>query len=67
VPLCVQIPGADRLVDADVTEAFACRAPAGLVEVHRYPELFHELFIDKDCEAVVSDATAWLSARCEGL
>lgn len=66
VPMCVQIPGEDRLVDAETTRAFASQLPGELVEARTYPDLYHELFIDTGCESVVADLAGWihrLSAR----
>jgi alpha-beta hydrolase superfamily lysophospholipase len=60
VPMCVQIPGDDRLVDADTTRAFVSRLPSELVEARTYPDLYHELFIDTGCEPVVADLASWI-------
>jgi len=67
VPMCVQIPDDDRLVDADVTRGFVARANPSVVEAITYPELFHELMLDTGCEEVISDLTTWLTQRSERL
>ena len=55
----------DRIVANEASLAFADAAGAA-VETHRYPNLFHEMFLEPEAEMVLSVIAAWLpSAPCQ--
>jgi len=58
-PTLLLIAGGDRIVDNEATLAFA-REAGSRVEVHAYPELFHEIFLEPEAENVLADISTWL-------
>jgi alpha-beta hydrolase superfamily lysophospholipase len=60
-PTLLMLPGDDRLVDTQVSEAFA-QAAGATVTVRRYPGVFHELFLEPEWPQVLADLTRWLCA-----
>ena len=63
VPTLLLVAGADRLVDARGSRAFAAAARAsGKLTVHVYEDLFHELFNEAEPGRgrVLADLEAWL-------
>jgi alpha-beta hydrolase superfamily lysophospholipase len=63
IPVLMQFAGDDHLVDASGSKAFHARLPAGIATMHRYDELYHEIFNELDARPVFSDLGAWLSAQ----
>jgi alpha-beta hydrolase superfamily lysophospholipase len=59
VPTLMLLPGDDRIVANEASETFARNAGA-IVEVRRYEGLFHELYLEPEAEAVVTDIRLWL-------
>jgi alpha-beta hydrolase superfamily lysophospholipase len=59
VPTLMLLPGDDRIVANEASETFARNAGA-IVEVRRYEGLFHELYLEPEAEAVVTDIRQWL-------
>ncbi len=59
LPLLFLVPGADPVVDSEVTEAFA-RGLGGQVEVMELPGLRHEPFNEVEREDVFRDVGDWL-------
>jgi len=59
VPTLLLTAGGDRIVANEATLAFA-REAGPQVEVHDYPELFHELFLEPEADAVLADISTWL-------
>ena len=62
MPLLVQLAGEDRMVDAHLARAFADRLKVP-VEVHWYPEMYHEIFHDPRREEPIRDLLAFLGQR----
>lgn len=63
VPTLLLVSGADRLVDARGSDAFFARLRAGVGTMHRYPELYHEIFNERDAAPVFADLRAWLETQ----
>ena len=61
VPTLCLLAGGDRIVANEATLAFAHEAGA-IVEVRNYPELFHEMFLEPEADAVLADISTWLAA-----
>jgi len=59
VPTLILLAGEDRIVANEASETFA-RDAGNIVEVRRYPGLFHELYLEPEAEAVVTDIRSWL-------
>jgi len=59
VPTLVLVAGQDRIVSTEVTLAFA-QAAGAIAEVRRYPDLFHELFLEPERDQVINDVATWL-------
>jgi lysophospholipase len=59
VPTLLLVAGQDRIVSTEAALAFA-QAAASAVEVRRYQELYHELFLEPEREQVLSDVANWL-------
>ena len=62
VPTLLLAAGDDRLVSTDVSLAFAS-AVGPTVEARTYPGLFHEIFLEPERDAVVTDIATWLTRR----
>lgn len=62
VPTLLLLAGEDRIVTNEASQAFAQSAGA-IVEVRNYPSLFHEVFLEPEAGAVLSDIATWLLAR----
>ena len=56
------VAGDDHLVDATGSEAFAQRLAPGIGTMHRYPELYHEIFNETGATRVFDDFRHWLGA-----
>src|ERR1700759_1890669 len=65
VPTFRPVAGADRLVDAPTSVAFA-RAAGPIVELKVYDELAHELYLEPERDAVIADLVGWLRGRFGG-
>lgn len=63
VPTLLLYAGDDRLVDPEGSRAFAEHAPKGLVTTHCFPDLWHEIFNERDAEPVFGALRQWLDAR----
>lgn len=63
VPTLLLYAGDDRLVDPEGSRQFAAGAPAGLVTTRCFPELWHEIFNERDSDPVYAALRAWLDAR----
>jgi alpha-beta hydrolase superfamily lysophospholipase len=59
VPTLMVLAEGDKIVDNEASLAFA-RAAASVVEVRRHAALYHELFLEPEWPAVVSDIAHWL-------
>ncbi len=53
------LAGADRIVANQANHAFA-QAAGTVVEVHEYPGLFHEVFLEPEAPMVLADIARWL-------
>ena len=61
VPTLLMYAGSDKLVSPRGSAAFAKAAPARVVEVQAYPELYHEIFNELEREPVYARLEDWLS------
>jgi alpha-beta hydrolase superfamily lysophospholipase len=61
-PLLFLLAGEDRLVDAHLARAFA-DGLRGPVQVHWYPEMYHEVLNDPQGDRVVGDVVEFLGRR----
>jgi alpha-beta hydrolase superfamily lysophospholipase len=59
VPTLLLLAGQDRIVANEANAALAAAAGA-MVELRTYDELFHELFLEPEADAVIADVAAWL-------
>jgi alpha-beta hydrolase superfamily lysophospholipase len=66
VPTFFLLAGADRLVDAERSAAFARYLPASQVTVKVYPGHFHELLNEPDRITILRDVRAWLGEQIDG-
>lgn len=62
IPVLMLVAGDDRMVDPRGSDAFFARLPAGIGTLHRYPDLYHEVFNEKDARRPFADLAAWLEA-----
>jgi len=62
LPTLLLLAGADRIVANETSQAFA-QAAGTVVEVHDYPTLFHEVFLEPEAPTVLSDVASWLLAH----
>jgi lysophospholipase len=58
-PTLLLLAGGDRIVVNEAALALA-REAGPIVEVHEYPELFHELFLEPEADMVLADISTWL-------
>lgn len=63
IPTLLVFAGDDRLVDARGSDAFFSRLQAGVGAMHRYGQLYHEIFNEPDAPQVFADIRAWLAKR----
>jgi lysophospholipase len=61
-PLLFLLAGEDRVVDAHLARAFA-GGLKGTVQVHWYPEMYHEVLNDPQGERVVGDVVGFLGRQ----
>jgi alpha-beta hydrolase superfamily lysophospholipase len=59
VPTLMLLAGEDRIVANETSETFA-RDAGNIVEIRRYAGLFHEIYLEPEAEAVVTDIRQWL-------
>ncbi|HVZ74492.1 MAG TPA: lysophospholipase [Polyangia bacterium] len=62
VPTFMPVAGDDRLVDSEASIAFA-KAAGAIVDLKVYDQLFHELYLEPERDAVIADVVAWLDRR----
>jgi alpha-beta hydrolase superfamily lysophospholipase len=62
-PTLLMWAGADRCVSPAGSAAFAAAAPGGVVTVHEWPGLFHEIFNEPEQGDVLKVMADWLVAR----
>jgi alpha-beta hydrolase superfamily lysophospholipase len=63
VPTLMLHGGNDPICLADGARHFAAQTPAGLVEYHEYPGLYHEIHNEPERERGFRDIEAWLQAQ----
>ena len=63
VPTLLIWAGDDHLVLPAGSATFAALAPAGVVEAHRFPDAYHEIFNELDAEPVFATLERWLDSR----
>jgi alpha-beta hydrolase superfamily lysophospholipase len=63
VPTLLLYAGDDRLIDARGSDAFAANAPRSVVRAQRFPDLWHEIFNERDAEPVFAALKQWLDLR----
>ena len=63
VPTLLLTVGQDRIVSARAQDDFAAAAPPHLLQQHRYPELYHELFMEPERDRVIADVVSWVVSR----
>ena len=59
VPTLMLVAGQDRLVSTEASLAFA-QAAGKVVELRRYADLYHELFLEPERQQVIGDIGDWL-------
>lgn len=62
VPTLLMWAGDDHLVSPAGSATFAALAPAGIVDAHRFPDAYHEIFNEPDAEPVYSALARWLDS-----
>jgi lysophospholipase len=62
VPTLLLLAGDDRIVANEASLSFAKNA-GSCVETRTYENLYHELYVEPEAEAVIADIGAWLLAR----
>lgn len=62
-PLFAVIAGDDKLADAQATQAMLKSIDPKLLEVHVYPDNYHENFNELNREHIFADILRWLHAR----
>ncbi len=60
VPTLMLHGGADPICLAEGARQFAAQTPAGVVEYHEYPNLYHEIHNEPERAQVFGDIEAWL-------
>ena len=60
LPILMVVAGDDRLVDASGSEQFHARLDPARAVIHRYPQMYHEIFNEIDKAQVFDDVRAWL-------
>lgn len=63
IPTLLVFSGNDRLVDARGSDLFFSRLQAGVGAMHRYGQLYHEIFNEPDAPEVFADISAWLAKQ----
>ena len=57
------VAGDDHLVDASGSERFSNLAPAGMVQMLRYPHAYHEVLNEPEAQRAFGDMRAWLATH----
>ena len=62
MPTLLQVAGADRLVNPEGSREFSRAAPDGLLTLHWYEGLFHEIYNEREADRrlVLADLERWL-------
>jgi alpha-beta hydrolase superfamily lysophospholipase len=60
LPTLLLVAGSDRAVDPAGALRFYEQAPPGMVQLHVYQHMFHEIFNEPDSALVFDDLRAWL-------
>jgi alpha-beta hydrolase superfamily lysophospholipase len=60
LPTLLLVAGQDKLVDSTGSLRFAAASPKNYLRLHRYENLYHEIFNELDARAVFNDVAAWL-------
>jgi alpha-beta hydrolase superfamily lysophospholipase len=63
IPMLLMQSGADRLVDPEAPGRWAKAAPAGLVDLVVWDELYHEMFNEPEKDRVRTRLLQWLETR----
>lgn len=63
-PALMQLAGADRLVSNDAALQLA-RSAGPIVEVRVYDNLFHEMFLEPERDAVIAELIRWTTAKLD--
>ncbi|HEX4509130.1 MAG TPA: alpha/beta hydrolase, partial [Burkholderiaceae bacterium] len=63
VPTLLLTAGQDRIVSIQAQDDFARAAPSHLLEQRRYPELYHDLFLEPERDQVIADVVSWVMAK----
>jgi lysophospholipase len=63
-PALMQLAGADRLISNDAARAFA-RSAGPIVEVRVYDNLFHEMFLEPERDAVIAELVRWTTTKLD--
>ena len=61
LPVLMLVAGDDRLVDASGSERLHARLDPSSAVMHRYPQLYHEIFNEIDRAEVFEDLRLWLA------
>ncbi len=63
-PTLMQLAGADRLVSNDAARQFA-RSAGPIVELRVYDNLFHEMFLEPERDAVIAELIRWTTDKLD--
>jgi alpha-beta hydrolase superfamily lysophospholipase len=63
-PTLMQLAGSDRLISNDAAREFA-RSAGPVVEVRVYDNLFHELFLEPERDAVIAELVRWTTTKLD--
>jgi len=66
IPMLLMQSGADRLVDPDAPRRFSEAAPDGLVELHVWEGLYHEMLNEPEKDRVRARLLEWLHTHSPG-
>ncbi len=61
LPLCVQIGGADPMIDVEATKTFFAKTTSTIKELFVYPDSLHEIYNDLDRDQVIKDLKTFLT------
>ena len=62
VPTLLLTAGQDRIVSTRAQDAFARAAPPQRLEQRRYPDLYHEIFMEPERDRVIEDLVTWVTS-----
>ena len=63
IPMLLMQSGSDRLVDPDAAPRWAANAPAELVDLVVWKDLFHEMFNEPEQDQVRAKVAGWLDEQ----